>query len=81
MEHMKVSTKKWKMGYFENVKRREPFLDIDYEELESCTSIPKSSFSKKKKKRIKKALMLSINTGKKYLKYSIHFAYICDYRP
>ena len=50
MEHMKVSTKKWKMGYFENVKRREPFLDIDYEELESCTSIPKSSFSKKKKK-------------------------------
>ena len=49
MEHMKVSTKKWKMGYFENVKRREPFLDIDYEELESCTSIPKSSFSKKKK--------------------------------
>ena len=53
MEHMKVSTKKWKMGYFENVKRREPFLDIDYEELESCTSIPKSSFSKKKKKKKK----------------------------
>ena len=46
MEHMKVNTKKWKMGYFENVKRRESFLDIDYEELESCTSIPKSSFSK-----------------------------------
>ena len=53
MEHMKVSTKKWKMGYFENVKRREPFLDIDYEELESFTSIPKSSFSKKKKEKKK----------------------------
>ena len=64
MEHMKVSTKKWKMGYFENVKRREPFLDIDYEELESCTSIPKSSFSKKKKKEKKKHLCCPSILGK-----------------
>ena len=64
MEHMKVSTKKWKMGYFENVKRREPFLDIDYEELESCTAIPKSSFSKKKKKEKKKHLCCPSILGK-----------------
>ena len=37
------------------------------------TSIPKSSFNKIN------VLILPINTGKKYLQYSIHFVYICDY--
>ena len=37
------------------------------------TSIPKSSFYK--------INILPINTGKKYLKYSIHFPSICDYQP
>ena len=39
------------------------------------TSIPKSSFNKID------IPILPINTGKKYLKYSIHFTYICDYQP
>ena len=39
------------------------------------TSIPKSFFNKIN------ILILPISTGKKYLKYSIHFAYICDYQP
>ena len=39
------------------------------------TSIPKSSFNKIN------ILILPTNTGEKYLKYSIHFAYICDYQP
>ena len=26
-------------------------------------------------------LILPISIGEKYLKYSIHFAYICDYHP
>ena len=38
-------------------------------------SIPKSSFY------IINILILSINTGEKYLKYSIHFANICNYQP
>ena len=38
-------------------------------------SIPKSSFNKIN------ILILPINTGEKYLKYSIHFSYICDYQP
>ena len=38
-------------------------------------SIPKSFFNKIN------ILILPISTGKKYLKYSIHFAYICDYQP
>ena len=39
------------------------------------TPIPKSYFYKTN------LLILPINTGEKYLKYSIHFAYICDYQP
>ena len=39
------------------------------------TSIPKSSFQKIN------ILALPINTGKNYLKYSIHFASICNYQP
>ena len=39
------------------------------------TSISKSTFYKIN------ILILPINTGKKYLKYSIHFASICDYQP
>ena len=39
------------------------------------TSIPNSSFNKIN------ILILLVNTGEKYLKYSIHFAYICDYQP
>ena len=37
------------------------------------TSIPQSSANKIN------ILILPITTGKKYLKYSIHFTYICDY--
>ena len=39
------------------------------------TSISKSSFYKIN------ILILPTNTGKKYLKYSMHFASICDYQP
>ena len=38
-------------------------------------SIAKSSFYKMN------ILKLPINIDEKYLKYSIHFAYICDYQP
>ena len=37
------------------------------------TSIPKSYFYK--------INIIPINNGEKYLKYSIHFACICDYQP
>ena len=39
------------------------------------TSIPKSSLYKINE------LVLPISTEEKYLKYSIHFASVCDYLP
>ena len=54
------------------------FKDEMYNTMNSChkyTSIPKSSFYKIN------ILILPINTGEKYPKHFIHFAYILDYQP